>query len=540
MSTERYQSRVFNFLSQQSLRLRDRSAQTWRQVKIVAVWGVQILLYPVYVGFQGSRLIEKQLQQTARQTLPRLQSAKQALQTGQPLFGSSVPTVDLAIQNVLQTASQTVAVSELSTSELSTSELSTLHIQGVASLLDTGSLVLVTSQNQVLNLSFEQQTQLTRRITWETANYWRQRRLLDPLAAQPIVSNFLPPVKAHHHALLPIRVLQKVMAWMQRGSVAVSADLFQESRLVVYQPPQLLLDATDTEPRLRSAQPSWVAMEVQFYDWLEQAGQATTNLLLARLKSGKMTFSELVTRFVERRTASQPLESTSPPDRKTQLPAAQPWLTMEDLFGQADPVRSNLSNNLSNLEAAQNAGEPPIQPTVQQPKHLEVWLNRSLRTILPKPAQLPPTTENPAVWETTDTAALETAIKIKSTHLPQARLPQAKLNRASNRANLAQSPQSPASVERYPSALTEFHTDQHLITPRPFDPLEQTTPLSSLDTANQEEAAMLPQSWVETEAKLVEYVKHPLEQLLEWLDKSMVWLETRLAKVWYWLTRPIE
>ncbi|NJO81004.1 MAG: hypothetical protein HC827_22560 [Cyanobacteria bacterium RM1_2_2] len=298
MSTGRYQSRVFNFLSQQSLRLRDRSVQTWRQVKVAAVWGVQILLYPVYVGFQGTRLIEKQLQQTARQTLPRLRSAGQALQVGKPPSNSALPTVDAPLQNVLQTvgkAALKVALTDAAP-----------QIQGIASRLDTGSLVLVTAQNQLVDLSFQQQTELTRRIAWETANYWRQRRLFASPQQSPLVSPFLPPVQPQPNALLPIRVLRKVMAWMQRGSVAVSADLFQESRLVVYLPPPVLPESSD-EPVLRAAQPSWVAVEAQFYDWLEQAGQTTTDLLLAGLKSGQVAFSDIVARFVERRTESQSL-----------------------------------------------------------------------------------------------------------------------------------------------------------------------------------------------------------------------------------------
>jgi hypothetical protein len=540
MSTGRYQSRVFNFLSQQSLRLRDRSAQTWRQVKVAAVWGVQILLYPVYVGFQGTRLVERQLQRTARRTIPRLRSAGRALQQGKPLSDSVLLPVDAPLQNVLEAANKATLTD------------TTLHIRAIASRRDTGSLVLVTSQNQLLDLNFEQQTQLTRRIAWENANYWRQRRLLNPPQPVSLVSTFLPPVKPRPNALLPIRVLQKVMAWMQRGSVAVSADLFQESRLVVYLPAQPALPDAGDAP-LRSAQPSWVAMEVQFYDWLEQAGQATTDLLLAGLKSGRVAFSDIVRQFVERRTESplptaDPLKSFQLPaasdwlpllDRwlsqvpgldQPQLPASapQPWLTMEDLFDQPEPSLT------ANLEMAHTEVAQP-DDGLSQPPHLSFkgWVKRSLNSILPARQTTP--IEHPAVWETTDTAALETAIKIS-----QIKFPQPRSSRASQ-TNLVRSQRSSMTqAQAYPSAFTEFHADQRLTTPRLINPLDQVAPLSSMDTANQEEAAMLPQSWIETDAKLVEYVKHPLTQLLEWLDKSMLWLETRLAKLWHWLTRPIE
>jgi len=30
------------------------------------------------------------------------------------------------------------------------------------------------------------------------------------------------------------------------------------------------------------------------------------------------------------------------------------------------------------------------------------------------------------------------------------------------------------------------------------------------------------------------YVKHPLEQLLEWLDLAILWVENVLVKFWHW------
>ena len=41
--------------------------------------------------------------------------------------------------------------------------------------------------------------------------------------------------------------------------------------------------------------------------------------------------------------------------------------------------------------------------------------------------------------------------------------------------------------------------------------------------------------WIETNATTMGYVKHPLEQLLEWLDLAMLWLENKLVKFWHWL-----
>jgi hypothetical protein len=37
--------------------------------------------------------------------------------------------------------------------------------------------------------------------------------------------------------------------------------------------------------------------------------------------------------------------------------------------------------------------------------------------------------------------------------------------------------------------------------------------------------------WIETNATVLGYVLHPLEQLLAWLDRVMLWLEKILIKV---------
>jgi hypothetical protein len=41
--------------------------------------------------------------------------------------------------------------------------------------------------------------------------------------------------------------------------------------------------------------------------------------------------------------------------------------------------------------------------------------------------------------------------------------------------------------------------------------------------------------WIETNATMMGYVKHPLEQLLEWLDRAMLWLEEVLLRVLRWV-----
>jgi hypothetical protein len=39
--------------------------------------------------------------------------------------------------------------------------------------------------------------------------------------------------------------------------------------------------------------------------------------------------------------------------------------------------------------------------------------------------------------------------------------------------------------------------------------------------------------WIETKAILMGYEKHPLELLLEWLDRAMLWLEKIFVNIFY-------
>jgi hypothetical protein len=41
--------------------------------------------------------------------------------------------------------------------------------------------------------------------------------------------------------------------------------------------------------------------------------------------------------------------------------------------------------------------------------------------------------------------------------------------------------------------------------------------------------------WIETQATPSGYVKHPLEQVLGWLDSVMLWLEELVVKIWRWV-----
>ena len=74
-STGRYQSRLLNFLLDKSQQLSDLVGQAARQVKTTTIWSLQLLIYPMYAMFQTGRLAGQQMQQAAGEKFRRLQGS---------------------------------------------------------------------------------------------------------------------------------------------------------------------------------------------------------------------------------------------------------------------------------------------------------------------------------------------------------------------------------------------------------------------------------------------------------------------------------
>ena len=517
----RYQSNLFNFLSRQSMNLRDRSNQTWRQMKLAAVWGVQILLYPLYVGFQAARLVGKQLRQTARQVLPKLKAVAQTIQpveksdfllSDTPIQRSlqlldrltlSLPLDRLAMQldpqdpsapGVLVVVGGSAIVGSGSkpeqvgleivgfspaahhlalpqTAQISQAASHTLArsikpIQGLASLLTSRNLVLVTTENQLLDvLSLEQQAMLQRRIVGEIASYWRQQRSLAAQTGQfrPFVDSFLPLPAERTQALPPIRAIWQVMGWMQTSTVAIAANLFQEAYLLPAAPtaePQL----PGAIAALRSAQPIWKTKD----EWLTEV----RNWLRSGIK---------VTQFAQ-----------NPAPQGAIAAAQQPRLTPEDILGAPNQPRGFMAQIQAKLREAQRGGSKLVR-----------------------------------------SAAATLAQAQADRELPKAEILQT-LTQAEI-AQRAQASQSQRSLGlRRPSQPTANQPVSEAIAIIPSTGVSLTRSADS-STSDQTTDLIPTSSWVEAKVSLVAYEKHPLEQLLDWLDRGMSWVEIKVSEVWRWL-----
>ncbi len=104
-------------------------------------------------------------------------------------------------------------------------------IQGVATLLETRSLVLVTVKNEILDiLTPEQQQKLSARISWEIANLFRQWHIAGKSLLKKQPHRFSSVAGAN--LFLPVRIFWQLMGWVQTSPIAITLNLFSESTLV--------------------------------------------------------------------------------------------------------------------------------------------------------------------------------------------------------------------------------------------------------------------------------------------------------------------
>ncbi|HEY9673933.1 MAG TPA: hypothetical protein V6D11_21000 [Waterburya sp.] len=636
-SSGRYQSRFFNFLNRQSLRLKDQFERTARQIKVTAVWGAQVVLYPLYLLVQGSLSVGRQIAAEAEAGWPRLKEFSNKEHKEQ----LEVPLdADTPIQRVLEELNVgRLQLNRLESEDLnpllnlqpSTVQPSTVQpstpanercvIQGVASLLTTRSLVLVTVENQILDiLTPQQQQKLASKIRWEVADLLRHRRLAQSSKlkqATPRLSSLDQP-----RVFLPVRVFWQVMAWVQTSPVAIAANLFQESTLVDDEIPSFspILPPRPTPqelPQLPASNEAPIANPLVPQQTLAFLDRAIAQLESHPLVPGTEALGTLrdslrdkwnssplskvkIQNFVRNLVfKSQPPISTSsesaPTPEASQAHSFQIqaliYAAIEYFFGgrgatlsgsdtqersarltnsqgEAHPLAGRHSPSLSPAQSVGNSergdvsesdpwlswsdlfGNPKASDSIPYSKQF----SQEKSSKIPAPesqAQLPeafnskmPIKPRNSFWE-----ALKRLVSPKPS--------QGKLS-APNR---EKSPvESQLSVRPQPGKLKPTPKTPPLTTQkRDKGSLSKKRPTSSsvagssrhpdrLSPRGQEDTAITPSSssaqdtnlepapdWIETQATPSGYVKHPLVQVLEWLDVAILWLEELLVKVWQWL-----
>ena len=598
LSRGRYQSRVLSFLSQQSMQWRDRTLRSVRQAAFTLTWGIQVVLYPIYVLFQSGRLVGQQIRAAVNRFVPLLEAVKDDNfdpSVGVPPLDADAPfhhvlsyleTFELpiiisssafpessnpkllkghhadaesdleyetAIANTLverlkaapssaqsdhhslatpyqdgtHTTLDSIALSHQSSSGSGMQAASlnpaaenmaicdvekqsiylTQVIRGFVSVIETRGLALVDTQNQVLDiLTQEQQMRLHQRIVFEVASYCRSQKL--QLNAQLQIQHgrslpellgrgawrFLPPLQTKTTVAPPVRLFRKLMGWMQTSPIAVSANMFQESALVPLGsqhgiPGQSPISDTTPNPAIASGQP--VASQLNFWQGLLQAVGLSAEPS-TQASSDQPSAPQLSPNDQPRPNTNQWFDPNQQGSRGGWLNAnqfaqarrqAERFLSMPSL-----PFRNRwMPNWEERIQGSDSIVDSPVQPT--SPDEAE---------------------GNGAIAQFSQGAIASHSTQKKH-----------------------QSDQT-RSLSKLSTSASVNAADDSLLYPSQETPRDEPGDLfASIDPAERDKD--LSTTLVDTKATLVGYVKHPLEQVLEWIDLGMLWIEGITAKTWHWL-----
>jgi hypothetical protein len=194
-----YHSRVFTFINKRSNELKDSCAKGLRHLKIAVVWSGQILLYPLHLLAQTAKIFQPQLSPPPPQrTLPsqpepdlNIEQALDlvagagypiAIATSAALSIEDRSSIDLQPWNVAQHHPAIANDNSIEDWEIDSSPPSSRQatqtkpiVRGLSSLLVDRQLVLVTTENHLLDLlTPAQQQELRRRIGIDLAITWQQ------------------------------------------------------------------------------------------------------------------------------------------------------------------------------------------------------------------------------------------------------------------------------------------------------------------------------------------------------------------------------
>jgi len=484
----RYRSRLFNFLFRQSRRLIDQTERTTRQAKVATVWGLQVLVYPVYLLFQSARLAGKQLQQFLQGVshpkeelipLPADTPIQRILETVES-FSLPVELAVAAVESIPEQVNLKTKVADSKTVlPFEINHNRKQLIRALATLTENRHLVLVNSQNQILDiLTIQQQEKLQKQIRLELAEYLHHQRFVQA-AATPAM--YLPPPPEGENVLLPIRLFNQLMSWMQRGRIASTINLFQEETLRLNQE----VKNRELQYRIQELQNQQQQLILKTLNQITQETPDELALLVkvdravAVLETGSLAMANAPSYIVHRHQEFRQLVKTR----------IQEAALLED--------RESINFQLKIQVLIKTAVEYFFSP--KQDVNLAGQANESLTGNAAKPNLLQ--TEDLEYWLTVEDVFLHTAV----------------------------------GSGKFPKSLvtnnnTPFLRQSQQISTPAISPLTN----NSLNRAVSNDSAS---DYIETKAKATGYVKHPLEQVLEVLDRAMLYLEELVIELWSSLTR---
>lgn len=545
MTPQRFQSQSFNWLNRQRLRWNDRLHQGWRSVQMAVTWGMQLLLYPVYVAVQSSRLLLHQWQHPA----PSRGLAGEAAEPSSALTVRNREAPSDAMPDFVALFFKALAGQFTFrprppvTGEGLVSLATEPKLQGIASLrrgstrYPEGSLVWVDDRNQIWSIPLAHQQALQYQMLTIVTNH-------TPVASAAPLK--LLPERAQQ--LPPVRWARRLMNWMQTSPLARSTNLFQESHI------QPLLPAPFPNPLPPQFQMRVQEFSVKQSDAMVRFLDYHLALLEPQIEPQIEPQRPIVSPpspQVQAPVPSLSAKPVSPPVEAVPVPALagvrsqEPGITgmtlRQHLLG-----AEGIGAEAREISKTQEVGKTQkVYERMPQPLGSQVNLQFSpefnsevksapktigtLASVLPLgdpstplPPVLPPETFPPQISPESPP------------ELPLELPPQSLLEPLSEFISEPLLKPLPELLPERSLRITSQIGTVQMETSDPAQELIQPLAQASGQPPRQKPPVLPPAEQVEdieVKSEAIGYEKHPLEQLLHWIDRVVTWIEQQLTKL---------
>ena len=530
-----FKSKLFNFINQQSIKLRSTGDRVLRHLQVGAMWGLQVVVYPVYVAIQATRYANYQLKHGTSKHSPQLGT-----------FPS--PPSDQPTNKVLKSA----PIKEVNPDD-------DLQIQGLACDLISHNIVLITPDNQSLDIfTSEQQKKLQKRISGELVNYWVERRFIE--SENQGFSGKLQPPKDDQHLLAPIRFFWRLIAWVQRGDIATHTNLFSESNIIVSESESNLNPFDFNPPHLPIESVNFFAEQLVLLD--EKVADIETNIVIPEVEqvTGKITrytqpFIQSIRGKIVKQDVNQDLTpSDQNPDISQLIKDA-----LNYFFGKYNiklPGVEYADNKLEKSAITPGSNVSFIYQPDADPWLLETDTSSEQQYLLSGEKRLNPSRKTPRklalpgkkLPEITTTIVnfIQRYFTVASSAITLVK-PPAEINAIVKRQSEVKdmvpiNPQSEVTDIVKPQSEVKdiVHTPgDNIVNNNPKPVRKKQVKKEVINPKKTPEQGIKKQlnsghnnDWIETEATPKGYVKHPLIKALETLDNIMLFIEKIVIKIW--------
>ncbi len=515
-SKGRYQSRLFNFFHKQSRRFGEGFGRSLRQLQVATSWSLEALSKSIYL------LIQKAADSAGTQLPGTAAESKLYLQPSEELCSDAgivrvVESVETRYVNssTNQSTKMVVGASDSLSNQTSeqdartTLKCSSAKIQGVASQLSSQNLVLVTSENEILDvLTPSQQQTLENQIISEIANYWRSWRLSQVDGETKLPSKInrffkrLTSINVNPKKVLPalnpregdrkylqinsatVASLDTVVANLETNALAPVS----QAQIIVRQRGGEFIKVVRTRLDIFLYGNKNVTVGKQ--DVVVDSNLEHPSKIQALITAAfNYFYSKPQDKKIKQAPAKPLLSSTKSKIPQLQSkPSADDWLSSADLFG----------NELV------GKGFPQLNSR-----------NRILNELEASKEQLNSSTNNK-----------ESSEKL----FGRFQMPNWRTLRLKERAGLVQPQKDIVKSEQVASITKASRNSQKIVTNSTLELQTRSKGEIAANQTNESTEVEAKPEWIETKAEIVGYQKHPLEQVLAWIDNTMLKIEEAIAK----------